>query len=76
MPRTTKRRCGSTLNPSTAREDLVASAKLLYELTNNRGPYPPELKRIVPKHADALEARYRTTDAVLHELDSLMGVSN
>lgn len=62
---------GSKLSRKNAAIDRTAVCKLFYELT--RGPYTPDLRQALPKHADALTAKYKSTNDVLRALDVLMG---
>ena len=64
---------GSELNRNTQVADLTAVCKLLYSLNWNKGPYSPDLRKALPKHADALRHRYRNAESVLRALGELMG---
>lgn len=62
---------GAQLTKHTASVDRTAVCKLLYEL--NCGPFTADLRQALPKRADALAAKYKTTSDVLRALDTLMG---
>ncbi len=62
---------GSRFTRRTASDDRKAVCKLLYELHN--GPYPADLRQALPKRADALAAKYKSTSAVLRTVEALMG---
>jgi len=64
---------GTTLSRRTAVEDITAAAQLLYYLNWNRGPYSADLRKVLPKHADALKTRYKKASDVLESLADLMG---
>jgi serine/threonine protein kinase len=64
---------GTTLTRRTAVEDITAAAQLLYYLNWTRGPYSADLRHVLPKHADALKARYKKASDVLDSLAGLMG---
>jgi len=62
---------GSKLTTRTASTDRVAVCKLFYELTD--GPYAADLRHTLPKRADALATKYKSTSGVLRALDTLLG---
>ncbi len=61
------------LDEEGAIEDLTATCKLLYFLNKDLGPYPDDLRKILPKRADALGRRYKNAESILDALDTLMG---
>ena len=64
---------GGALNRSTALRDVRAIARLFYHLNRDRGPYSTDLKKVLPRRADALTARYRGATDMLDALTDLMG---
>ena len=62
---------GSKLTRRTAASDRVAVCKLLYELTDAQ--ITGDLRQTIPKRADALAAKYKTTSDALRALDALLG---
>ncbi|MCG6537829.1 MAG: hypothetical protein L7F78_24700, partial [Syntrophales bacterium LBB04] len=56
------------------REDIGAVCEIFYELTWNRGPYPWDLRKAIPKSRKAIERRYRTALQALVAMEALMGI--
>jgi serine/threonine protein kinase len=62
---------GSKFTRQTSATDRVAICKLLYELTDV--PQTFDLRQTIPKRANAIAAKYKSTSEALRAVDSLLG---
>ena len=55
------------------REDIGAVCEIFYKLNWNRGPYPRDLRRTIPKGQQTIKKRYRSANQALEAIEELMG---
>lgn len=55
------------------REDIGSVCEIFYELNWNRGPYPRDLRRTIPKCQQTIKKRYRSANQALEAVEELMG---
>ncbi len=55
------------------REDIGCVCEIFYELNWNRGPYPRDLRKTIPKCQQTIEKRYRSANQALEAIEELMG---
>lgn len=64
---------GARFTKANIQEDIGSVCEIFYELNWNRGPYPRDLRKTIPKCPLTIEKRYRNANQALEAIEELMG---